>query len=62
MTTREDMRNMLDYFWNEKGDIERWSSFNRDELMKEYPEVIICWDNYKNAEKILSAVIRGLEE
>ena len=58
---REEIVNMLRYFWQEKGDLERWVDFKRPEVVGEFPEVIKAWNDYKAAEGILSAVIQGLK-
>lgn len=60
MSTREDQISMLTYFWQEKGDLERWVGFDREKLGREFPAVLKAWDDYKASEAVLSAVIRDL--
>jgi hypothetical protein len=58
---RDGAINMLAYFWQEKGDIERWCGFDREHLAREFPAVLKAWDNYTASRAVLSAVIRDLE-
>jgi hypothetical protein len=55
---RESELDMLRYFWEQKGDLERYTSFEK--AIAEFPEVGKAWADYKMAEKILSAVLRGV--
>lgn len=57
---REEMLSMLTYFWQEKGDIERWSSFDREKVAAEFPELLKAWDDYVTAHKVMNAVVSGL--
>jgi hypothetical protein len=59
---RLDMAAMLAYFWQEKGDITRWCSFDREKVKAEFPEVLKAWDDYQTAYKIMDLVIRNLNE
>lgn len=56
----EKTLDMLRYFWEEKGDIERWTGFDRAAIAKEYPEVLKAWDDYNTARRLLTAVLRGV--
>jgi hypothetical protein len=58
--TEEDL-NMLDYFWFQKEDIERWSSWKerRGIIQQSHPEIVKAWDDYQTARRILSAIIKG---
>jgi hypothetical protein len=58
--TEEDL-NMLDYFWNQKEDIERWSSWKerRPIIQQSHPEIVRAWDDYQTARRMLTAVIAG---
>ena len=61
MITDADI-NMIDYFWDMKGDLERWSEWE-DRLPafeKEIPELIIAWNKYKESKLILDAIIGAL--
>lgn len=55
---RETAVNMIDYFWTEKGDLERWVDFDREYLAKEFPAVLKAWDDYKASRAVMSAVVR----
>lgn len=55
---REEIASMLEYFWQEKGDIERWTGFDRDMLASEFPAVLKAWDDYKASRAVLDAVVR----
>jgi hypothetical protein len=61
MTPEEHMLDMLDYFWREKGDITRWSDFDREKVKAAFPEIIKAWDDYQTAERVFAAVMRGTE-
>jgi hypothetical protein len=60
MVTELD-KNMIDYFLNEMGDIERWSSWDdrKPDIAAEYPELIAALDQLKIAKRTLSAVARA---
>jgi len=61
MISEEDSR-MIQYFWEEKGDIERWTSW-KDKLpsiLEEAPELVVAWNNYKIATRTLTTIIKGL--
>ena len=60
MLNAEEMLDMLRYFWEEKGDIERYSGFDREAIAKAYPEVLKAWDDYNTARRMLNAVLRGV--
>ena len=50
----------IGYFWKEKGDIERFTSFDRKYLAREFPEVLKAWDDYKASRRVLDAVVRDV--
>ncbi len=58
--TREEYADMLRYFWEEKGDIERYTQFSRERMTAEFPEVLKAWDDYNIARKVLTAVLKGV--
>lgn len=60
MIDREESTATLAYFWNEKGDIERWCNFDRAYLAREFPAVLKAWDDYKASKAVLDAVMRDL--
>ena len=51
----------IQYFWQEKGDLERFD-FEKliPKLEIEYPEVLKAWRDYKASIKILDLVIENL--
>ena len=55
----DEIRNMLDYFHTEKGDIERWGSWedNKAAISERYPELIPAMERIVIAERTLDAVI-----
>ena len=59
--TEQDL-NDLQYFWQEKEDLERLSTFERliPILEEEKPEVLKAWNDYKVSKKILDIVIDSL--
>lgn len=59
---REQILSMLQYFWEEYDNPERWTGFDRTEIAGEFPEVLKAWDDYKAARRVLDAVIRGVGE
>jgi hypothetical protein len=59
--TRHDAINMLAYFWEEKGDIERWCGFDREHLAREFPAVLKAWNDYNASREVLNAVIRDMK-
>jgi hypothetical protein len=61
MMDREDAINMLAYFWEEKGDLERWCDFDREHLAREFPAVLKAWDDYKTSRLVLDAVVRDMK-
>ncbi len=57
---RDDYANMLQYFWQEKGDPERFTGWDEALVEKEFPAVAAAWRQYKSARAVMSAVIRSL--
>ena len=52
----------LRYFWEQKDDLERYTGWNKllPDLLVKYPEVVSAWEQYKTAQRMLTAVLRGL--
>jgi len=63
MMTEND-KTMIDYFFNDLGDIERWSSWEdrKGDIAAEYPELIAALDNLTVAERTLRAVVKSVLE
>ncbi len=62
MSLTDSDTNMVKYFWQEKGDIERWSSWEEKLplFIEEYPELVTVLINYKTSKKILDIVVENL--
>jgi hypothetical protein len=52
---------VLVYFWEEKGDLERFTGWEelQPALHLHHPEILKAWNDYKTAKRLLSAVLRG---
>ena len=61
-TLTEGDYNMVIYFWQEKGDITRWSSWEEKKPLfeKYHPELIKAMNDWTLAEKMLNLVIDSL--
>lgn len=55
----ENDKNMLNYFWTQKGNLERWSSWEKrkEAIRKVRPEIVEAWERYKSAIRVLDALI-----
>ena len=55
----DDLRS-LHYFWETKGDITCWISWDRSkaDLRKDNPEVFGAWEKYLESRRALSAALR----
>lgn len=53
---------MIKYFWEEKGDIERYCHFEelKPIIQQEKPEILKAWYDYKASIKIMDAVMNNL--
>jgi hypothetical protein len=55
----EEDERMVDYFWNQKGDLDRWTEFQ--ERRPHLPASLVrAWDDYKHAEAVLDAIVSKL--
>ena len=54
--------NMIRYFWENKGDIERYNGYDEASLERSAPHVLKAWKDYKIARSILDAVISTLPD
>ena len=59
--TQSDIR-MIDYFMQEKGDIERWSSWNdrKQYILQEFPELENAMQQVKVAHKFQDLVVESI--
>lgn len=46
------------YFWNEKGDMERYIDFSIEKLREADPALAFVYEQYKNAEEALNRLMR----
>jgi hypothetical protein len=58
----EDQIYYIKYFWEEKGDIERYNDFERlkPQIQKQFPELLKAWYDYKASIRIMDAVIKSI--
>jgi len=58
----EEQISDLKYFWEEKGDIERYCDFEKlkPQIQEQLPELLKAWYDYKASIKIMDAVIKSL--
>ena len=57
--TKEEKEKLFDdlqYFWQYKGDIERFCGYNEEVITKEFPHIMLAWKNYKASIKLLDDV------
>ena len=52
----------LKYFWEEKGDLERYCDFEelKPLIQEQYPELLKAWYDYKASITIMDAVIKNI--
>lgn len=63
--TEEEFYNgmrMLGYFWDNKGDITRWSGWEefKPELEKLRPDIAMVIENYLKAERVMRTTMKNL--
>ena len=58
----EDDINAVTYFWEEKRNLDRWCDWQerKEDFVKEFPELIKAWDDYRTSVRIMDAVVRSL--
>jgi hypothetical protein len=58
----EEHKSMLKYFWEEKGDIERYCDFEKLKpiIQEEYPELLKAWYDYKTSIRTMNAICNSL--
>lgn len=58
----EEQKDMLKYFWEEKGDITRYCDFEEliPKIQQEYPELLKAWYDYQASIKILDLVVNSI--
>ena len=63
MVTEDDI-NCIVYFWEEKRDLDRWVDWEakREYFVKELPELVKAWDDYRTAGRIMDAIVRDIQQ
>lgn len=65
MLTESDI-NDIQYFWQEKGDLERWVGWNDPETQQRIiaacPELVKLWNDYKTAERLLNLIVENIDQ
>lgn len=56
---RAELASSLQYFWTEKGDITRASDFDREAVRREFPGVLMAWDNYVTARLVMEEMVKA---
>lgn len=58
----EEQISLLKYFWEEKGDIEKYHGFEKlkPQIQEQFPELLKAWQDYKASIKIMDAVVESL--
>ena len=61
--TNNDIR-MIQYFWLEKGDLERWAQFEErwPVIQRELPMIARLWNDYKFIIQLLDGYIKALPD
>ena len=58
---RASYLDMMDYFWDAKGDLERYTGWNEILVEREFPALAHAWKNFKASKALMDAVIKGLK-
>lgn len=60
--TADEIISSTCYFWEEKGDLERCVSWREMKvwLRDHHPDVLTAWENYKQAQRILTLEIKAM--
>jgi hypothetical protein len=61
-TEREEQARMLQYFWEEKGNIERWVGFDKAIASGAFPHVRDAWEDYLRARENMTAAVKDAVE
>ncbi len=61
-TLTEDDINMIDYFWTQKGNLERWTGWDdaKVRLEQSRPELLKARNDYKMARRMVSMAVTSL--
>lgn len=55
---KEDFIRDVCYFWDQKGDLERFSGWSEEKAQKYCPHILKAWKEYKQAEDLLNILIK----
>lgn len=55
----EDFRNMVSYFWTEKGDPTRYCFWSEERCAKDWPEFLHVWKQHEVSGKVLTALCKA---
>jgi len=63
MLTEQD-KDMIVYFIQERGDIERWTGWEdvKEQAYEEYPDLLFALNRTKLAEKLLNAAVKRIRD
>lgn len=50
------LREMSIYFWNEKGNPERFTGWDAEAMGKFWPEFLVAWEHFKSARRTMNAI------
>lgn len=56
----EETVRMLDYFWNHKGDLERWCGWDEFKAAHPHHPIVHAWEHHKASEEMLGLLIKGM--
>lgn len=55
----ETFKNMVVYFWQERGDVERYCYWSEARCAEVWPEFLFVWKQYKSAEGVLDTLVKS---
>lgn len=58
MDDDDQFKTMVEYFWNEKGNVERYSSWSEERCERVWPAFLHAWRDYKKAVIVLNAITK----
>lgn len=60
--TKQELNDLV-YFWQNKGDLERFTNFEKlkPKIENEYPEILKAWNDYKTSIKIMNSVMDSID-
>lgn len=62
MPLSESDKEMISYFWEECGDLKRWSAWQEKlpAIKEEYPELVAAVENLEIAKRTISAIVKSI--